>query len=473
MSSTSGTRDHPVQSRRSHTKSRNGCKTCKKRHIRCDETVPQCRNCTKHNVRCDYMDGNMVEGHPDLAMNPQIQGELDTWRETGVYPFPSLELGNQPIPSRYSQTDLRLIHHISSIAAQMQAAEPGNSALWTKRVPMFLRIASRHDFVMNSLLGLSASHLSWLTASPATLQLAYQHRGFAFQGLQESIGNFSKENSDAVLAASILLSWQVTDWPSWASLLQGTATVIDAMEPWKHESEFAGFMAEKEIFSRGPFRQQIVDPTRDRHVVSHVYHALTMLYDYLDGHDQARKGLEDLINFVQGLHEHIPVHSGEAQFELLHPLRTWLFFLPIDFLRAKDDRVMVLLAHFYGVALAVEPLFPAVGAAYFGTMSVGPIEQIQRTLIKKSSSAINLMAFPLEMVKHFRERMDWRRAHVSSDARTPQQLEGWNWDAFPEYAMVEGHPQVIPTSTAQDAHSSASACDFIASAMWRGEALGF
>ena len=65
---------------------------------------------------------------------------------------------------------------------------------------------------MHSLLGLSASHLSWLTESPATLQLAYQHRGFAFQGLQESIGKFSKENSDAVLAASILLSWQVTDW---------------------------------------------------------------------------------------------------------------------------------------------------------------------------------------------------------------------------------------------------------------------
>ena len=28
-------------SRRSHTKSRKGCKTCKRRHIRCDETFPQ------------------------------------------------------------------------------------------------------------------------------------------------------------------------------------------------------------------------------------------------------------------------------------------------------------------------------------------------------------------------------------------------------------------------------------------------
>lgn len=73
-------------------------------------------------------------------------------------------------------------------------------------------MASTHPFVMHSLLGLSASHLSWLTASPATMQLAYQHRGHAFSGLQAAIGAFSKENSDAVLAASILLSWQVTDW---------------------------------------------------------------------------------------------------------------------------------------------------------------------------------------------------------------------------------------------------------------------
>lgn len=44
------------------------------------------------------------------------------------------------------------------------------------------------------------------------MHLAYQHRGLALKGLQEAIGRFSKQNSDAVLAASILLSWQATDW---------------------------------------------------------------------------------------------------------------------------------------------------------------------------------------------------------------------------------------------------------------------
>lgn len=76
----------------------------------------------------------------------------------------------------------------------------------------FLKVAMCSGFVMHSLLALSASHLSWLTTCSATMHLAYQHRGLALKGLQEAIGKFSKQNSDAVLAASILLSWQATDW---------------------------------------------------------------------------------------------------------------------------------------------------------------------------------------------------------------------------------------------------------------------
>jgi hypothetical protein len=245
------------------------------------------------------------------------------------------------------------------------------------------------------------------------------------------------------------------------------------MHDWKHESEFAEFMEEKEIFTRGAFRPQIADPQRDRHVVSHVYNSLLPLVDYFHGKDEELKGLEELINFVEGLYEYIPVHSAEEQFALLHPLRTWLFFLPIDFLRRgqQDASVMVLLAHFYGVALAVEPLFPAVGAAYFGTMSVGPIEQIHKTLVKRAQSAVALMGFPLEMVRHFRERMDWRRAQTVSPggvrASHSSHLTGWNFDAFPEYAMVGGHTQTVPTTTVQDVHGSVAASDFIASAMWR------
>jgi hypothetical protein len=65
---------------------------------------------------------------------------------------------------------------------------------------------------MSSILALSATHLAWITESQETDNLAYHHRGVALKGLHEAIGTFSRENCDAILAASMLLSWQATEW---------------------------------------------------------------------------------------------------------------------------------------------------------------------------------------------------------------------------------------------------------------------
>jgi len=75
----------------------------------------------------------------------------------------------------------------------------------------FLAIALSNDFVMSAILSLSAFHLTYLTGNQDTKQLAYQHRVTALHGLQTSISLFSKENCDAIPAASVLLSWQATE----------------------------------------------------------------------------------------------------------------------------------------------------------------------------------------------------------------------------------------------------------------------
>lgn len=55
-------------------------------------------------------------------------------------------------------------------------------------------------------------HITSLNKNPQVGNLAYEHRGKAFAGLGVAISSFSKETSDAVLAASLVLSWQATDW---------------------------------------------------------------------------------------------------------------------------------------------------------------------------------------------------------------------------------------------------------------------
>jgi hypothetical protein len=65
---------------------------------------------------------------------------------------------------------------------------------------------------MHSILAFSASHLAYISQSTETRNLAGHYGGVALKGLHEAIANFSKINSDAVLASALLLQWQANDW---------------------------------------------------------------------------------------------------------------------------------------------------------------------------------------------------------------------------------------------------------------------
>jgi hypothetical protein len=47
--------------RRSHKKSRAGCRRCKIRKIKCDEVHPRCGKCVQHGVECDFENPDVVE----------------------------------------------------------------------------------------------------------------------------------------------------------------------------------------------------------------------------------------------------------------------------------------------------------------------------------------------------------------------------------------------------------------------------
>lgn len=65
---------------------------------------------------------------------------------------------------------------------------------------------------MHALLSFSANHLAWANNSNDCRNLHIQHGSTALRGLHDAIGSFSHHNADAVLAASLLMLWQATDW---------------------------------------------------------------------------------------------------------------------------------------------------------------------------------------------------------------------------------------------------------------------
>lgn len=74
-----------------------------------------------------------------------------------------------------------------------------------------LTISASTPYVKHALLALAATHIAKITKCMQVVQLALEHRQRAMAGLREAIDSFSPKTSDTILAASLLLSWQVTD----------------------------------------------------------------------------------------------------------------------------------------------------------------------------------------------------------------------------------------------------------------------
>ncbi|KAI0598193.1 hypothetical protein F4775DRAFT_201253 [Biscogniauxia sp. FL1348] len=422
--------------RRSHTKSRKGCDNCKRRHIRCDENFPQCRNCTKHKVRCPYNDVPVPDERaatpdkPDLMWTPEIEAAIEQWQRTGMFPFPSLNIYPAPMPQYYSVEDLRLIFHVAAICNEMNAIDANGFTLWTRQIPTILKISATYGYVMHSLLAFSAEHIAFLTNCPHVGSMAYEHRGIAFKGLQEAIGSFSPENSDAILAASLVLSWQATDWRSWTQLMQGTSSVIEAMEPWKHESQFGEFIAESSTFptappSPSPDHKPHEPRKEDLEAFQRTINQLTKVEAHLKQNKEDPQLIQQLVSFLKGARKVSPIQSIEEQFDRLRPLRTWLFWLPVMCLKQNgtSPSALVVIAHYYTAAIMMERLFPEIGSAYFGSLSIGPVEEIARRLLSINVSGslegdlqtpLTLMEYPIDTISAFRSRMGWMQP-----ARTP------------------------------------------------------
>jgi len=451
--------------RRSHTKSRKGCETCKRRHIRCDENFPQCRNCTKHKIRCPYNDLPMSEDRAitpdkaDLMWTPEIEAAVDQWQRTGVFPFPSLNIFPAPASQRFSREELRLIYHVAAICHQLSAIDANGFTLWTRYIPTILRLGATHHFVMHALLGFSASHMAFLTECPHVANMAENHRNMALTGLAEAIGSFSRETSDAVLGASLVLSWQATDWKSWTQHMQGTYSVIEAMDQWKHESQFGEFIAESTTFPTAPPSPSPDHRTRqplpeDLDAYSRTLRQLQKVETHLRHIKEDPKPISQLITFMKGARKVTSTNGVGQQFERLRPLRTWLFWLPVMFLQKAGGSPTALLtiAHYYTVAMLMERLFPEIGAAYFGSLALGPVEDIARRLLSiavngggvedGAQAALSLLDFPITTIDDFRARMGWvqpNRTQSFPQFSPPNFYVGENVPSPPPPMPTEGY----------------------------------
>jgi hypothetical protein len=191
------------------------------------------------------------------------------------------------------------------------------------------------------------------------------------------------------------------------------------MQPWKNESQFEDFITEKSTFPTAPPSPDApfnCPKHADLDALRLASVQLREVEAYLKENMEGTEAISQLINFVEGLRTLSPSDTTTQRFDMLDPLRTWLLWLPVMYVQQTQMPLsaFVVLAYYYTIALIVEPLFPEIGAAYFGSLSLNPIEEIARRLVSLNAcqtsqvdlhTALNFMAYPMDMACKFRIRM--------------------------------------------------------------------
>lgn len=72
---------------------------------------------------------------PSLVLTPGTEQRIDLWQQTGSFPYPDLHVFPPPQTHEYSKTELRLIHHLSSISNDLLLKGTTNLTIWTTKMP--------------------------------------------------------------------------------------------------------------------------------------------------------------------------------------------------------------------------------------------------------------------------------------------------------------------------------------------------
>ncbi|TQN71774.1 Sterol uptake control protein 2 [Colletotrichum shisoi] len=206
-----------MATRRSHTKSRTGCRDCKRRKVKCDEAYPSCLNCTRHGIPCSLSSssGDVSSSAPPQRSShtPSASGQspevlnhfLDVvfHRSRAVSQAPTIELWGH---------GLELMHHYSLHTANTMSSKPEMQHVWRVAIP---EIGYECPFVMHGILAIAALHKAYLLPPERDtyLDLATSHQTAGLEGFRAVLHKLDDSNWESVFCFASITSLHVSFHP--------------------------------------------------------------------------------------------------------------------------------------------------------------------------------------------------------------------------------------------------------------------
>ncbi|KAH8831400.1 hypothetical protein DL96DRAFT_1587659 [Flagelloscypha sp. PMI_526] len=185
-------------SRRRKGKSKAGCRNCKARKVKCDETRPICKACSRRKENCvwnEWDDPFAAYLTPAAAYALRIPPE----RQLAIVPC-----------SSFNMRDLELLHTWSTKTFNSIAPDlPTIRHTYTTLVP---ELAFRHDTLLHAIFALSALQLHTSNPSSDYLSYAKTHCQKALLGLRQEL---SSNNLEVGFVTNFVLASYWLSSPSW------------------------------------------------------------------------------------------------------------------------------------------------------------------------------------------------------------------------------------------------------------------
>ncbi|KAF1987011.1 hypothetical protein K402DRAFT_331587 [Aulographum hederae CBS 113979] len=203
--------------RRAHTKTRNGCMTCKARRIKCDERKPHCVNCTRKGLECVFGFQQLAGArHSSYPPSPNSQ----TVASASPQPWTSSTSGPRSLPKQlYDASELGLLHHWSTEAAPSLNSGTAHWRIWQMDVPMIALQSGASSYLLLGLFAVAALHKAYkLERDPnyTLITTATHYQNTAIAAFRQTLPTINDGNCEALFAFAGLMVIFTFCTPHWS-----------------------------------------------------------------------------------------------------------------------------------------------------------------------------------------------------------------------------------------------------------------
>ncbi|KAL2846158.1 hypothetical protein BJY01DRAFT_263375 [Aspergillus pseudoustus] len=171
--------------RRSHKKSRGGCVTCKRRHVKCDERRPVCLLCTMSNRECTFAT-EAKASPPTASPGPSTQ--------------PNLPAPHEPIEDELNLKHMELLIHLATTNEMFNLGD--DLGPYRPGISFGLKRGLESPYLLYAALAFSARHLAYLHPDRAA---ELMHQAVTLQTRAIALFNVDQIRVDQSNCVAVLL----------------------------------------------------------------------------------------------------------------------------------------------------------------------------------------------------------------------------------------------------------------------------